>query len=96
MTVEDMKKIMNSMKENLIIDVPRDTILVILPDQDAIDEAFEEGRQKGASEASVRTLDILIAAFDGYKKKGRDCISIDDVKMELCLAIGRMFRKEAD
>lgn len=57
-------------------------------------QAFEEGRQKGASEASVRTLDTLIAAFDGYKKKGRDCISIDDAKIELCLAIGRMFRKE--
>lgn len=64
--------------------------------EEGFQEGFIEGRQKGASEASVRLLDTLIETFDGYKKKGRDCISVDDAKMELCLAVGRMFKKKSE
>ena len=45
------------------------------------------------SQLGTAVLDNLLDVMNGYIAKGYDVIPIDDVKMEVCLCIGRLFRK---
>lgn len=45
------------------------------------------------SQLGTAVLDNLLDVMDGYAAKGYDVIPVDDVKMEVCLCIGRLFRK---
>ena len=45
------------------------------------------------SQLGTAVLDNLLDVMDGYAAKGYDEIPVDDVKMEVCLCIGRLFRK---
>ena len=45
------------------------------------------------SQLGTAVLDNLLDVMDGYAAKGYDVIPVDDVKMEICLCIGRLFRK---
>ena len=45
------------------------------------------------SQLGTAVLDNLLDVMDGYAATGYDVIPVDDVKMEVCLCIGRLFRK---
>ena len=45
------------------------------------------------SQLGTAVLDNLLDVMDGYAAKGYDEIPVDDVKMEVCLCIGRLFKK---
>ena len=45
------------------------------------------------SQLGTAVLDNLLDVMNGYAAKGYDVIPVDDVKMEICLCIGRLFRK---
>lgn len=64
--------------------------------EEGFQEGFEEGKQRGASEASVRILDAVNQFAERFKAKGRDCLSIDDMKLEMFIIVGHMFKKEKD
>lgn len=45
------------------------------------------------SQLGTAILDNLLEVMDGYAAKGYDVIPVDNVKMEVCLCIGRLFKK---
>ena len=45
------------------------------------------------SQLGTAVLDNLLDVMDGYVAKGYDVIPVEDVKMEVCLCVGRLFRK---
>ncbi len=49
--------------------------------------------KSACSQLGTVVLDNLLDVFDGYAAKGYDVIPVEDVKMEVCLCIGRLFRK---
>ena len=49
--------------------------------------------KSACSQLGTAVLDNLLDVFDGYAAKGYDVIPVEDVKMEVCLCIGRLFRK---
>ena len=50
-------------------------------------------RKDACSQLGTAVLDNLLDVMDGYAAKGYEVIPVDDVKMEICLCIGRLFRK---
>ena len=62
--------------------------------EEGYQEGFEEGKQRSASEACTRLLEDITAVFNRYKEKGKDCLTVEDAKTEVFIAVGHMFRKK--
>ena len=51
-------------------------------------------RKDACSQLGTAVLDTLLEVMDGYAAKGYDVIPVDDVKMKVCLCVGRLFKKK--